>query len=463
MSAMTSSNLSPGQNLALPAGAIIRDQYRIEAVLGKPGGFGITYLAHDRSLDCQVAIKEYVPRGLAGRGTDHVSIHPHSREEGELFRHGLTRFLDEARLLARLDHPNIVRVRSFFEANGTAYLVMDYYPGRTLARYLEKIGGRLDPDLSVEVILRVLDGLTVAHGQNLLHRDVKPENIYLTRDGRPILLDFGAARVAVAEASQKLTTILTPGYAPIEQYSSDRGRQGPWTDIYACAAVLYRSVTGMTPPEPFARLSNDTLQRPGQIVAGLSPHVDDAIVRGLAVQAEDRPQSVGEFQDLLEGRDAERAVRRGGGGGGAAPVPKVVNSAQAMAGAARGGRAAAVRSVVADERNGVVRTLWSGGYGLARSYWLFGVVGNGVLSLLMMVLTAFAAPLGPGASLTVLSSMVAIALGYAVLWSVGTWRAAGHYEGARFWAVLARICVVIGWIYAGATALMVVQELSLLL
>ena len=293
--------------LALPPGTLLQAQYEVQRVLGRPGGFGIVYLARDIHLDTLVAVKEFLPRELAGRDRDHTTVVAHSGGDRELFRYGLAQFVQEARTLGKLSHPNVVRVRSFFEAHGTAYIVMDHYEGRTLLAQLEREGGRLPPVVAVEVMIRVLDGLAAAHARDILHRDVKPENIYLTRGGHPILLDFGAARQAVGQKSRSLTAVLTPGYAPVEQYSAQGSKQGPWTDIYACAAVLYRCVTGDDPPEASDRVEQDSLEGFVFRVPGIPRHVADAIVRGMAVDRRHRPQSVREFQDLLDPQPAAPA------------------------------------------------------------------------------------------------------------------------------------------------------------
>jgi serine/threonine protein kinase len=290
---------------ALPAGTLLAGQYRIGQVLGQPGGFGITYLAWDERLETRVAIKEFFPRDLAGRGTDRATLLSHTERDGALFDYGLKQFLQEARTLARFDHPNIVRVRNFFEANGTGYLVMDYYEGQSLAAYLaQQPAGRLGERVAIDILLRVLDGLRAVHAAGILHRDIDPHNIYLTAEGRIILLDFGAARVAVGEKSRSLSVILKPGYAPYEQYASS-GKQGAWTDVYACAATLYRMVTGQVPPDAPGRVLEDTLVPPARIRREVSAHVSDSIVAGLAVRPEHRPQTVREFQDRLMGTGAE--------------------------------------------------------------------------------------------------------------------------------------------------------------
>ena len=283
--------------LVLPHRTLLNNgQYLIGKVLGKPGGFGITYLAFDTKLETKVAIKEYLPRDLAGRDGDHVTISAHSAADAEHFRYGLTQFLQEARTLARFDHANIVRVRNFFEENGTGYLVMDYYDGITLADYLaQQPQGKLPEQTAIDILMPILDGLREVHAKNFLHRDIKPQNIYLTTGNRAILLDFGAARQAMSERSRSLSVVLSEGYAPYEQYHR-RGEQGPWTDIYASAAVLYHAVAGQPPPPATERVAKDELDI-GAL--GLSASLANALRLGLAVDHKNRPQTMAEFQSLL--------------------------------------------------------------------------------------------------------------------------------------------------------------------
>ena len=222
--------------LALPQGTRIRD-FEFHRVLGH-GGFGITYLGWNLALDIPVAIKEYLPADLATRERD-GSVVPQSSQAAADFQWGLERFLDEARTLARFQHPNIVRVHQYFEAHNTAYIAMDYVEGETLAAHLGRKGTLSEAELT-GILYPLLDALAVIHGADFLHRDIKPGNIVLRdADNSPVLLDFGSARQAIGAKSQSVTSVVTPGYAPLEQYSS-RVLQGPWTDICVGGRVLSR-------------------------------------------------------------------------------------------------------------------------------------------------------------------------------------------------------------------------------
>jgi serine/threonine protein kinase len=242
-----------GDLLALPSGYMI-NEYRIERILGG-GGFGITYLAHDTHLDCRVAIKEYLPRDVSVRAPD-MSVQPRSGEAAKGFAWGLQRFLLESRALASFHHAGIVRVLRYFRANETAYMVMEYETGQPLQNWLV---GRLPLDRAtlLRIVSPLLDGLEVVHAAGFLHRDIKPGNIYMHADGLPVLLDFGSARrLEVDGLEQTMTAVVTPGFAPAEQYHR-HGKQGPWTDLYALAGVMYWMVTGKLPLEAFARLRED--------------------------------------------------------------------------------------------------------------------------------------------------------------------------------------------------------------
>jgi TonB family protein len=290
--------------MVLPVGSRLNGQYVIGRVLGQ-GGFGITYLAWDEALETRLAVKEYFPRDIAGRQPGTTTLAPYSAGELPIIELGLDRFLQEARTLAKFDHANIVRVRHLFQQNRTGYLVMPYYEGRSLAAVLEG-RGILEEREAVGIMMPILDGLRAVHEKGILHRDIDPQNIYLVElesgGVRPTLLDFGAARVAIGERSRSLSVILKPGYAPFEQYHS-RGNQGPWTDVYGCAATLYRMVTGAAPPESLSRVGGDALLAPREANNGVSNLVSRAIIDGLELRPEDRPQTVAAFQKVLLGED----------------------------------------------------------------------------------------------------------------------------------------------------------------
>ncbi len=285
--------------LALAPRTLLNEQFRVGRVLGV-GGFGITYLAFDEVLEMVVAVKEYLPNNIAVRKTGSNTVQPLSSSGGDQdFEFGLQRFLQEARTLAKFEaHENIVRVRTFFRENGTGYLVMNFYEGRTLAEYLAARNGFLPEQEALLIMEQVVEGLTAVHEENILHRDVDPNNVYLADNGTVVLLDFGAARTAVGERTRTMSVVLKRGYAPHEQYHS-HGDQGPWTDVYACAATLYRTLTGYKPPEAAARILEDDLAPPSELVPSLSDATNEAVVKGLAVRPQDRPQTVGDFAALL--------------------------------------------------------------------------------------------------------------------------------------------------------------------
>ncbi len=290
----------PASPFYLSPGTILEGKYLLGRVLGQ-GGFGITYIAWDTNLKIKLAIKEYFPQELASRSIGENHISAYIGNKSDQYQYGLGKFLQEAQTLAQFDsHPNIVSVRDYFQANGTAYLVMSYVDGITLKDYLAQSGGRLPVKQATGIIMPVLDALKEVHSVNIMHRDISPDNIYINRRGQVILLDFGAARQAISEHGRSLSIILKPGYAPEEQYRT-RGEQGPWTDIYATAATYYHLVTGVQPPEALERLVEDELKTPSALKADLSPEEEQALLKALAVRAGDRFQNVAEFQEALVG------------------------------------------------------------------------------------------------------------------------------------------------------------------
>jgi serine/threonine protein kinase len=273
-------------------------EYRLEAVLGA-GGFGMTYLGWDTHLEKHVAIKEYLPTDLAVRALD-GSVVPVTTEVRHSYQWGLERFTLEARTLAKFSHPHIVRVNRYFEANGTGYMVMDYEKGESLYQMLRR-GAQLDEAELKGIVMPLLDGLHAVHAAGFLHRDIKPGNIFVRESGGPVLIDFGAARHAMGGATRSLTSVLTPGYAPLEQYSSD-GHQGPWSDIYAMAGVLYRVLVNDNPPDAVSRLKGDTVT--GRLAAArgrVSETFLNAVRWGLTLEEKQRPQSVHDWKRALQG------------------------------------------------------------------------------------------------------------------------------------------------------------------
>ena len=282
--------------IALPRGYALHE-YQIEQTLGI-GGFGLTYLATDSNLNLKVAIKEYLPGDLAQRGDDQ-SVRPKAESAFESFKWGLSRFLDESRTLASFRHPNIVRVLRFFEANRTAYMVMEFVAGQPLGEWIRS-RRPLEQSAVLGIAGPLLDGLDLIHRTGYLHRDIKPGNIFIREDGSPVLLDFGSARAA--STGTELTAIVTPGYAPIEQYHS-HGQQGPWSDLYAFGGVLYWMITGKRPVEAVARVRQDMLPPAAQAAdrARYAAELLAAIDWALTPHEERRPQSVSEFRSALPG------------------------------------------------------------------------------------------------------------------------------------------------------------------
>jgi serine/threonine protein kinase len=280
---------------ALPDGARL-GEFEIRGVIGE-GGFGIVYLAWDHLLRRQVAIKEYMPSTLATRSLT-TDVTPRADKFAETFALGLRSFINEAQLLASFDHPSLLKVYRFWEANGTAYMVMPYYQGTTLKRALIALNAPPQEGWLLAQLTPLLDALELMHQARCYHRDIAPDNILLLDEGRPLLLDFGAARRVIGDATQALTAFLKPGYAPVEQYAEMPSmKQGAWTDLYALGSVLHYAIVGHTPPESVARLVTDTMVPLTRAAAGrYSERFLRAIDHALGVRPQDRPQSVAEMR-----------------------------------------------------------------------------------------------------------------------------------------------------------------------
>ena len=269
-------------------------RYVIQEVLGQ-GGFGITYLGIDKLYGNKVAIKEYYPQEIAMRKAQYEDVVTvTSIEEKNNYDKGKKRFLDEAQVMARFNkNEGIVKILDFFEANNTAYIVMEYLEGITLKQYLGKYGVIQFRNL-IEMMRPLLEALIEIHSQGLIHRDISPDNIMVQHNGKVKLMDFGAARDYTESGNKSLSVILKPGYAPPEQYQT-HGVQGPWTDIYALCATIYKCLTGITPPDAIARVMDDKFKEPDQLDGKLSPDIKKILWKGMNIFPEERYQDIGEF------------------------------------------------------------------------------------------------------------------------------------------------------------------------
>ncbi len=291
----------------MPGTELVGD-FRIEQVLDA-GGFGVTYLAREIALDRLVAIKEYFPADFAARRDRRTAV-PRSADCAPDYDWGLERFIDEGQVLARFDHPNIVRVYRYFRANNTAYIVLKYEEGHSFKRWLQELGRAPRQRELDRLVEPLLEALSVVHAADLLHRDIAPDNIIVRRDGSPVLIDFGAARGDLAQFTRTVSALVKPGYSPYEQYAEIGKQQGPWTDIYALAATLYHAVTGKRPPDAPSRVVRDEFVSAREAAVGAyRPRFLKAIDRGLRLEIEKRPQSIAAWRgDLLA--PEEKAQRR---------------------------------------------------------------------------------------------------------------------------------------------------------
>lgn len=306
--------------IALSTGTLLTGDYRIERVLGA-GGFGVTYLAQELALSRSVTIKEYFPADFAARqnGVDAV---PRSSDNAGDFQWGLDRFIDEAQALAKLDHPNIVRVFRYFRANSTAYMVLKFEEGQSLRSWLKELGRAPRQAELDRIVGPLLDALEFTHKADYLHRDVAPDNIIIRRDGTPVLIDFGSARSDIIAHSKTVSALVKPGYSPYEQYAETSRQQGPWSDIYALGATLYHAVTGRRPPDSPSRMIKDEyIPARDAAVGGYRAGFLKAIDKALKLQIDQRPQSIAAWRgDLLAPDPVKqswfsrgRAAQRGAG------------------------------------------------------------------------------------------------------------------------------------------------------
>ena len=282
-------------------------RYTIEKVLGQ-GGFGITYLGMDELHEKQVAIKEFFPQGIVTRNIEYQdTVTVTFVGEKDNYEKGKERFLKEARTMAKFSKDKgIVKALDFFEINNTAYIVMEYLEGVTLKQYLAE-NKRIDAEDLVELLVPLIEALDEIHSQGLIHRDISPDNIMVLPDGRIKLMDFGAARDYTEFGEKSLSIVLKPGYAPPEQYQT-HGVQGPWTDIYALCATMYKCITGENPPDAIERVMDDHLKKISAFGIPVLPQIEEAIIKGMSVAANDRYQNVGDFCEDLYGGYEENSV-----------------------------------------------------------------------------------------------------------------------------------------------------------
>ena len=292
----------------LPPETILNGRYLVGRVLGF-GGFGITYIAWDLQLEKKVAIKEYMPSDFATRSPGETRVSIYSGKAGGLFAAGMKGFLDESKRLAVFNHEEgIVHIFDSFLENGTAYIVMEYLEGKTLKELLKERGGKIPYREAISYLTPVLKSLDIVHQAGIIHRDIAPDNIFITYDGKVKLIDFGASRYFTLSQSRSLSVILKQGYAPPEQYNS-HGKQGPWSDIYAVCATLYRAITGTVPEDSLERSANDTLVPPSQMGIQLPQNIENALMNGLNLKPENRIQSAWALAQVLGGDTQVQRVR----------------------------------------------------------------------------------------------------------------------------------------------------------
>lgn len=270
----------------LPLMHILNGRYMLGKVLGE-GGFGITYIGIDLNLQSRVAIKEYFPLGLVSRettGVTRTSVSPLTGEKGNIYDNGLRKFVEEAQGVSKFDSlEGIVTVKDFFFENATAYMVMEYLDGSTLKAYLKEHEGKIPAEQALKYIRPIIEALQKVHESGMIHRDISPDNIMLTKEGKVKLIDFGSARALTRDENQTFTIMLKHGYAPPEQYQT-KGNQGPWTDVYGICATLYRMITGKVPPSAMDRYEHDPMKSFAELGIQAPAYVEQVIKRGMALQ-----------------------------------------------------------------------------------------------------------------------------------------------------------------------------------
>ncbi|WP_051656450.1 protein kinase domain-containing protein [Butyrivibrio sp. AE3004] len=284
---------------ALKPFTILQGKYLVGNVIGE-GGFGITYIGLDLNLEIRIAIKEFYPNGFVTRESAVTSaVTNYASKDNSQFEKWKDSFVREARSLAKFSNlPGIVHVRDFFQENNTAYIVMEYVEGETLKNYLKNRGGRIHVQETLSMMLPVIQSLARVHEAQIVHRDISPDNIMIQDDGAVKLIDFGAARDFSAGDERSMSVLLKPGFAPEEQYRS-RGKQGPWTDVYALCATIYRCITGEKPPESMERMRQDDIKKPSSYGIQISSSQEAALMEGLEVFAEKRIKTMGELEAKL--------------------------------------------------------------------------------------------------------------------------------------------------------------------
>ncbi len=299
----------PGKEHHLAQRTVLKNRYLIYKAIGE-GGFGITYQAWDMTLETKVAIKEYFPTSYVGRAPKSSQVIIKSKDLREGANRGLKRFVEEAKMLSLVKNlPGIMSVRDFFSENGTGYIVMEFLDGISLKKYVYRKGGKVPADEILGILNPVMTSLIHVHDAGIIHRDISPDNIILTKYNEVKLIDFGAAKLTDSEDSNT-SIVLKPAYAPAEQYRAG-GEQGPWTDVYALGATIYYCITGTLPPESVHRLSDDTIIKPGKKGALISKSQETALLKALAVNSKERYRSVRELMSGFYQIEPSKAVEFG--------------------------------------------------------------------------------------------------------------------------------------------------------